>query len=203
MDKSDEKSLRIHILNTLYSRLEDAVSVPDGPVELDLGCGKGGFSIAIARTFPDRTVLSADVMLGRLRKVQKLARRESLANIRLLRVEARHLVSIMIPDSFLDRIHILCPDPWPKHKHKAHRLLSSDFMMQLNRVLKPGGVFHFSTDDAPYMGTVSGLVAESGLFEPAGKEAIEDVLPFKTEFETDWLAMGRKVPHAAWRAVKA
>ena len=54
------------------------------------------------------------------------------------------------------------------------------------------------------MRTVTGLVKTSGLFEPAGPEAIADVSgeEFRTEFERDWLAEGKKVPHLAWRALK-
>ncbi len=203
MDKYGKSPLEPRILNDRYSLLRDLVEIPrPGRVELDLGCGKGGFAIAVAKAFPDRTILAADVMLGRLRRVQRFASREGLENLRLLRVEARHLVSIMLEDSFLDRLHILCPDPWPKDKHRAHRLLASDFMAQVSRVLKPGAVFHFATDDPVYMAAVKSVVAMSGLFEEAGLEVIADVLPFKTEFEKDWLAMGREVPHIAWRTLK-
>ena len=77
-------------------------------------------------------------------------------------------------------------------------------MMQINRVLKEGGIFHFATDDMDYMETVNALVKSSGLFESAGPEAIADVSgeEFRTEFERDWLAEGKSVPHVAWRALK-
>ena len=104
--------------------------------------------------------------------------------------------SIIMPDSSLDRIHLLCPDPWPKMKHKGNRLLSSDFMMQLARVLKPGGVFHFATDDEPYLKLGMANVESSGLFTPGGE--ISDVADIKTEFERQWLAEGKTVTHIAW-----
>jgi len=204
MDKYGKSPLEVSILNDRYAKLPELVDLSQpGRLELDLGCGKGGFSIAVAKAFPETVMLAADVMLGRLRKVQGRASREGLANLRLLRVEARHLVSIMMDDSSLDRLHILCPDPWPKDKHRSHRLLTSDFMAQIFRVLKPGGIFHFATDDRNYMDSVKSVVAMSGLFDEAGQGAIADVLPFKTEFERDWLAMGREVPHVAWRVKKA
>lgn len=200
MDISQATALEPVILNDLYSRLEDMVSLPvSGPVELDLGCGTGGFAVAVAKAFPDRNILAADVMLGRLRKVMRLAKRSDAPNLRLLRVEARHLLGVMVPDGYLDRLHILCPDPWPKDKHRANRLLCSDFMTHLHRVLKPAGVFHFASDDVPYREAVCSLVECSGLFEKADLEVLADVLPFKTDFEKSWLEMGRKVPHFAWR----
>ena len=201
-----EKTLEeIHILTGRYVLFRDICQLPAGKtVELDLGCGKGGLTAAMAQAFPDRFILAADIMLGRMRKVKKKTDRIGNANVCCLRTEARFLLGLCLPDQCIDRIHILCPDPWPKDRHRGHRLLCADFMMQINRVLKQGGVFHFATDDPDYMRTVTGLVKTSGLFEPAGPEAIADVSgeEFRTEFERDWLAEGRKVPHLAWRALK-
>lgn len=201
-----EKTLeKIHILTDRYALFRDICPLPAGKtVELDLGCGKGGFTAAMAQAFPDRLILAADIMLGRMRKVKKKTDRTGNGNVCCLRTEARFLLGICLPDQCIDRIHILCPDPWPKDRHRGHRLLCADFMMQINRVLKKDGIFHFATDDPEYMKTVSSLAAASGLFEPAGQETIADVSgeAFRTEFERDWLAQGKSVPHAVWRALK-
>ncbi len=189
----------IHILNDRYCLISDVIPSFPARVELDLGCGSGGFSVSLAKSRPDALILAADVMLGRLRKVQKTARRNGVSNLELLRVEARHLMTILLPDHSLDRIHILCPDPWPKHKHKGNRLMSSDFMMQIHRVLKPDGIFHFATDDPRYMDATRQNLETSGLFAYASASALDDVKDFKTEFERDWLAIGRTVPHIALR----
>ena len=178
--------------------MDDVLSVESGRrVELDLGCGSGGFTVALAKSKPEALVLGADVMLGRLRKVEKLARRNGVENLELLRVEARHLISLISADGSYDRIHILCPDPWPKHKHKGNRLMAADFTAQLFRVLKPGGVLHFATDDPEYMASTRRNLEESGLFEYAPQSVLDDVRDFKTDFERDWLAIGRTVPHVA------
>lgn len=183
--------------------MDDVVRpVPGQRIELDLGCGSGGFTVSLAKSKPDALIFGADVMLGRLRKVEKLGRRSGVSNMELLRVEARHLISLIAPDNYFDRIHILCPDPWPKHKHKGNRLMSSDFMMQLNRVLKKDGILHFATDDSDYMASTKQNLETSLLFEYAPQEALGDVREFKTEFEKDWLAIGRTVPHIALRPVK-
>lgn len=194
----------IHILNTRYCLLDEVVRpAPGQRVELDLGCGSGGFTVRLAESKPEALVFGTDVMLGRLRKVEKLGRRTGVSNLELLRVEARHLISLIAPDSYFDRIHILCPDPWPKHKHKGNRLMSSDFMMQLNRVLKKDGILHFATDDPNYMESTRRNLETSALFEYAPQEVLDDVKDFKTDFEKEWLAIGRTVPHIALRPVKA
>ena len=79
--------------------------------------------------------------------------------------------------------------------------MSSEFMMSLYRILKPGGVLHFATDDPRYMNATLGNIASSGLFEQLPDDALADVSDFKTEFELDWLAVGRTVPHVAFRPI--
>lgn len=201
-----EKTLEeIHILTGRYALFNDICPLPDDRfIELDLGCGKGGFTAALARKYPERLILAADIMLGRMRKVRKKVEQLGCRNVCYLRTEARFLLGFCLPDRCLDRVHILCPDPWPKDRHRGHRLLCADFMMPINRVLKEGGIFHFATDDPEYLEAVVKLVNSSGLFEPADADALADVSgeEFRTEFERDWLAQGKTVPHLAWRALK-
>lgn len=190
----------IFFLNDKYLLLSDFFRLPpDRKFELDLGCGSGDFSVALAQLHPERIVFAADILLNRVRKVIRKAKHEGVNNLYFLRVEARHLVSIILPDACLDRVHLLCPDPWPKHHHKGHRLISSDFTAQLHRVLKPDGIFHFSTDDRHYLAAASGNLNSSGLFEPAGPDAIEDVAGLRTEFEQQWLNAGKSVAHVVWK----
>ncbi len=167
-------------------------------VELDLGCGVGSYTAELAKRYPERMVLAADVMIGRLRKLVKRCRRMGIENMSVLRTEARHLVAFMLPDESIDRLHLLCPDPWPKGRHSGHRLLTSDFVSQLHRVLKPNGVFHFSSDDVPYFTAVCGVLAASGLFEEE-PEAIADLAGIRSDFELRWNEEGKQVHHIACR----
>jgi len=189
----------IEILTSGYQLIDSTVdNLPDYRVELDLGCGNGDFSTALGKLYPDRKILAADIMLGRLRKLVKRNKRLHIENVVPLRVEARALIYYMLPDLSVDRIHILCPDPWPKERHKHHRLLCSDFLGQLFRILKNDGVFHFSTDDNHYFDTVCRLVEISGLFT-CDNAKLADVSNIKTCFENRWNEMGLKVNHIAWK----
>ena len=171
---------------------------PDAVNELDLGCGSGSFTAALAGKYPDRHILAADVMLGRLRKVVRRLERCGSDNWEVLRVEARMLIGRMLPDASLDRIHLLCPDPWPKGRHRGHRLLASDFTAALHRVLKPDGIFHFSSDDANYCDAVERVMTESLLFAPCADGAA-DLAEVKSDFEVRWLEAGRAVRHRTWK----
>lgn len=166
-------------------------------IELDLGCGKGSFTTELAKRHPERIILAADVLSGRLRKLVKRNQRNGVENMRVLKAEARMLVARLLPDRTLSRIHILCPDPWPKDRHSGNRLLSSNFMTHIHRVLKDDGVWHFSTDDLEYLAAVRQAVKASQLFaeEP---ERLSDIADIKTDFEVMWNEMGKNVYHHSW-----
>ena len=120
-------------------------------VELDMGCGRGKFTLELAKRFPDRLILASDVMLGRLRKLDLKVQKRSLANVILLRAESGQLAEFQLPPHSIDRLHILCPDPWPKERHHKNRLLRPDFLVEVARVLKPGKrIFYWGTDHQEY-----------------------------------------------------
>ena len=192
-------------LDTLIFNLSAVYAMPEAvlsnheslPIELDLGCGKGSFTTELAKRHPERIILAADVLSGRLRKLVKRNQRDGVENMRVLKAEARMLVARLLPDKTLSRIHILCPDPWPKDRHSGNRLLSSDFMTHIHRVLEDNGVWHFSTDDLEYLAAVRKAVAASQLFaeDPA---RLSDIADIKTDFEIMWNEQGKKVYHHAW-----
>ena len=190
-----EEDSAIRMLSREYCVLE---LDPGEVCELDMGCGSGSFTLALAARYPERRILAADVMLGRLRKVVKRLRKSGSDNWEVLRVEARMLIGRMLPDASLDRLHLLCPDPWPKGRHRGHRLLASDFTAALHRVLKSDGIFHFSSDDENYCRAVEEVMTQSRLFAPAPVGAA-DLADVKSEFELKWLAEGKVVRHLSWR----
>ncbi|HJO93655.1 MAG TPA: methyltransferase domain-containing protein [Victivallales bacterium] len=174
------------------------INIPKNKVvELDLGCGKGSFTTKLAKKYPERLVFAVDVMLGRLRKLHKRNERSGINNMQLLRCEAWHLINQGIPDTSLNRIHILCPDPWPKSRHKGNRLVSSEFVSRLYIKLKKNGIFHFSSDDIPYFTLVQDVLGKSDLFI-RDDSRLEDISDIKTDFEERWNDMGLKVFHSAW-----
>lgn len=188
----------IHILTGTYAVVDPLFGRPSCPVELDMGCGKGGFALQLARRYPERLVLGSDVMLGRLRKIARKAKPAALPNLELLRANNRDLAAFQIRPSSIDRIHLLCPDPWPKSRHRNKRLVTCDFLMRLTRIIKPGGVLHLATDHGPYFEEWTRMLALLPAWQPAS-DAIADVADIRTDFERQWLAQGKTVPHMAFR----
>jgi tRNA (guanine-N7-)-methyltransferase len=198
MMEQKKESLSIKFLTSEYICLESVADLAEWQrIELDLGCGKGSFAVGLAHCRPETLILAADLLVGRMRKLHKRIERENVKNVLLLRVEARNLLGYMIPDHLLDRLHILCPDPWPKNKHRGNRLLCSDFMTHIHRVLKPGGQFHFSTDDVSYFNIMYNVVEKSGLFDE-DNALLAETSGIKTDFEKRWNAQGKEVSHILW-----
>lgn len=176
--------------------------IPDGyeTVEMDMGCGRGRFTLALAARYPERLIIGSDVMIGRLRRIEAKVEKRDVGNIRLLRAESGALAEFQMPSHCIDRLHILCPDPWPKDKGKARRLVCSAFLCTLPRILKPGGILHLSTDHYPYHKDWKGLMDSLPFFreEP---DAMADVTDIKTDFELQWEAEGKEVRHLAYRLI--
>jgi tRNA (guanine-N7-)-methyltransferase len=160
------------------------------PLEIDLGCGDGSFLVAMARAFPERCFLGVERLLGRVRKVCKCLCREGLANARVLRLESRYTVEWLLPPGSVARLHLLCPDPWPKARHHHRRLVQPGFLAAVWEALQPGGEFLFKTDDPAYFTWVEEKVAACGRFELLDWPESAFFYPV-TDFERQWLAAGR------------
>ncbi|MGB1129112.1 MAG: tRNA (guanine(46)-N(7))-methyltransferase TrmB, partial [Haloferula sp.] len=109
----------------------------DQPLEVDLGCGDGKFLLEMAEHYPERHFLGVERLLGRVRKVCKKAHKRDLQNLKVLRLESRYVVEWLLAPASVSRLHLLCPDPWPKARHHRRRLIQEDFLNAVLRVLQP------------------------------------------------------------------
>lgn len=164
----------------------------DGPLEVDLGCGDGKFVLEMAEKYPERNFVAVERLLGRVRKVCRGAEKRGLKNLRVLRLESLYTLEWLFPQGGIDRLHLLCPDPWPKAKHHRRRLFQRPFLDAVVRVLKPGGEFLFKTDHEEYFEW-----SEEHLAEYDGLERLdwpEDAFFYpKTDFQLQWEAEGKSL----------
>ncbi len=169
------------------------------PIEADVGCGKGRFLLARAGAHPDTNFFGIDRMLQRVRKVDNKARRLGRANIRLLRMEAYYAVSFLIPEASISTYYLFFPDPWPKKRHREHRVFNPRFIDSLHRTLKPGGAVHFSTDHLPYFEEVRDILRQDRRFEevppfvPAPEEQTDFELYYAKRVRIGRLSLRRKL----------
>lgn len=167
------------------------------PVEVDLGCGDGGFLLRYAPRHPERNFLGVERLMGRIRKLDRKAPRLGLANLRALRVDIPYLVRYLLPSASLAAAHIYFPDPWPKKKHRARRLIQPGFVADLARVLEPGGAVWLRTDDADYFAQMLEVFAAAAGFEAVPTPP--ELLAVPTDFEEEFRARGRATLHAGYR----
>lgn len=167
---------------------------PGRPLEVDLGCGDGSFLMEMARHHPERDFIGVERLLGRVRKVCRKLTRHGLDNARVLRLESRYVVEWLLPQTSVSRLHLLCPDPWPKVRHHRRRLVQIEFLDAVRRVLEPGGEFLFMTDHEEYFSWAEEKVAEHGGFERLEWEEDSFFYP-KTDFQELWESEGKRM----WR----
>mgnify|MGYP001189835460 CR=1 FL=1 len=176
--------------------LEDLFPVQQ-PVELEIGCGDGGFLFQMAQQYPERNFLGVERLLGRIRKLSKKGQRAGLSNLWLARIEARYVMKYLLPEEALEAVHVYFPDPWPKDRHARHRLIDGEFPQATARLLTKGGVIHLRTDDAKYFKQMQLVFCAHGGFKE--EETPDELVARVTEFEKEFNAQGKPTNHASWR----
>ena len=159
------------------------------PTELEIGCGDGGFLLEWATRHPKKKFLGIERLLGRIRKLDKKGRRANLTNLRLLRIEERYVLQHLRPAAAFEAVHIYFPDPWPKDKHRRHRLIDEKFPALAQRILVPGGIVHLRTDDPDYFAQMQESFAPAKDF--SSTETPKELAALTTEFERQWNEEGK------------
>src|ERR1700761_3768532 len=102
----------------------DVLFVRQAPLEIELGAGRGDFIIERALAMPGRDFLAVESAAAIAQLMAIRAARHGLANLRVVRMDARTLVNLMLPAASIDACHVYFPDPWPKGRHVKHRLFT-------------------------------------------------------------------------------
>jgi len=138
------------LLDTLLPKIAfDPAKPLAGETWLEIGFGGGEHLAEQATRHPDVRIIGAEPFLNGVASALRHIDERSLANVRIHQGDAREVLAAL-PDASLARIFILFPDPWPKARHHKRRLVQSDTVAELARVLTPGGRLRFATDWADY-----------------------------------------------------
>ena len=158
------------------------------PLQVELGCGDASFLAEYARRIPDQNFIGVERLLGRIQKLDRKGRRAGLANLRGVRIESAYFLKYLLPPHVATALHIYFPDPWPKKKHRRHRLINVQFPGLACAALAPGGVVYLRTDDADYFAQMTEVFGVSKEFSKVETPAVlAEVL---TDFERDFNAQG-------------
>jgi tRNA (guanine-N7-)-methyltransferase len=126
-------------------RLPDLAS-GDGPLELDVGYGRGASLFSRAAASPESRILGIELKAKWAFKVDERAKRLGLERVRAFHGDARDALSRAVPDACLDAVFLYFPDPWWKKRHTKRRVLGDAVADHVARLLRPAGAFFIQTD---------------------------------------------------------
>ena len=174
----------------------------DGPLEVEIGCGKGKFLIARAAENPWINFLGIDMVWKWMRYAVHRSDRRQIRNVKFIRTEAKDFIVHSLPAEGVSTFHVYFPDPWWKKKHRRRRVFTDEFVDLAARVLEPEGLLYSRTDVGEYFEVISSLMNHDPRFEeiPVTEEnELNDELDYRTSFERKAHKAGTDVSRGLWR----
>lgn len=174
------------------------------PIVLELGCGRGEYTIQLAKKFPGKNFIGMDRKGARMWRGAKTAVTDGMKNVAFVRNEIQFLHTIFSKDE-VDEIWITFPDPHPPEGKKHRRLTAVRFINYYLQILKPGADIHLKTDFEPlYQFTKEVVQAEnyeliSATNDLYKSDLLNDELEIKTTYEEIFLKQGKKICYLNFR----
>lgn len=174
----------------------------DNPIVLELGCGKGEYTVGLARRFPDKNYIGIDIKGARMWTGAKQAVADGLTNVAFIRTGIELLPHFFNPGE-VSEIWITFPDPQMKKVRK--RLTSTRFMELYRQVLVDNGMVHLKSD-SPFLYTYTRLMATGNRLSLVTdttdlyhSDIVNEILDIKTFYEQQWLERGLTIKYISFR----
>lgn len=172
------------------------------PITLELGCGKGEYTVGLAAAHPERNYIGVDIKGARMWKGAKEVEEKGMDNAAFLRAEIEQIGNFFAPGE-VDEIWITFPDPQMQKARK--RLTSSRFLTSYRTFLRPGGIINLKTD-SPFLYEYTRRLVELNGFEVLmqtddlyGSGLADPVSSIKTFYEQQWLSRGKTIKLISFR----
>ncbi len=175
------------------------------PIVLELGCGKGEYSVGLAQRFPNKNFIGIDIKGARFWRGAKTALEESLHNVAFLRIQIE-LVAYAFAANEVDEIWITFPDPQKKYKRTKHRMTNPEFLDRYKKILKPDGYINLKTDSEFMHGYTLGLLqglgqdivyANHDVYKNEGSP--EEVIAIQTFYEQQYLEQNKPITYIRFK----
>lgn len=170
----------------------------DHPIVLELGCGRGEYTVNLAEQYPSKNFIGIDIKGARIWRGAKTALENKMQNVAFLRIEIESILAHFDPAEIAE-IWITFPDPQPQISRERKRLTSNRFLAYYQTILQPNGIVHLKTDsDALYEYTKELLQSQaikiiadtSDLYQD---EILDDLLRIQTTYEKKYLSLGKNI----------
>ncbi len=174
----------------------------NNPLVLEIGCGMGETTAAIASAHPEVNFVGCEVFLAGVGALSKRIHDMELKNIRICRHDAVEVVRDMIPENSLDGVHIFFPDPWRKARHHKRRLVAQPFINMLSSRIKVGGYLHCATDWENYAEQMMEVLSNEPLLKNR-YDSFSPVManPITERPTTKFNERGNRLGHGCWDLV--
>ena len=178
----------------------------NNPIVVELGCGKGEYTIGLALAYPDLNFIGVDIKGARMWRGAKTANEQKLPNVAFLRTRIEFINSFFADDE-VDEIWITFPDPHPGGRNSNKRLSSPWFLNLYRRFLKDKGLIHLKTDNVELYeftckvleyNNIVPLFSTDNLYEGEN----DNIRSIKTHYEKIFLAAGMKITYLSFRLDK-
>lgn len=173
----------------------------DNPIVLELGCGKGEYSVYLAEKYPDKNFIGIDIKGARFWAGAKDALEKGLPNVAFLRTQIELLAHVFDPEE-VSEIWITFPDPQIKFKRTKHRLTNPTFLDIYKNLLQPKGQVHLKTDSEYLHGYTLGLLEGMGISPLyahhdiyGNPHAPEEATAIQTHYESLFLEAGKAITY--------
>ena len=163
---------------------------------LEIGFGDGDFLLETARKNSKLNFIGLEIKRSRFQNAVKRAKKEEAENIKFLHMDAKIALDEVFKPSTFSIVYINFPDPWPKDKHKKHRIINNKFLERLSQIMKTNGVLEIASDHRDYINHIlevfKGIGSYKSVYPPPG---YTNTLPDRpeTKFETEYRTEGRNI----------
>lgn len=177
----------------------------DNPIVLELGCGKGEYTIGLAKQNPNKNYIGIDIKGARFWRGAKTAEEMGMQNVAFLRTHIE-LIDYAFSENEIDEIWITFPDPQIKYKRTKHRLTNKAFLDRYKKILKPDGVVNLKTDSEFMHGYTLGLLHGAGheilyanhnIYKQEGSP--KDVTSIQTFYEKQYLEHDKPITFVSFK----
>lgn len=178
----------------------------DKPIILELACGKGEYTVNLAKKFPDTNFIGVDFKGNRIWRGAKTALEEGIENVGFLRIQIESILE-HFAENEVSQIWITFPDPQPQDSRIKKRLTNPRFLEKYKTIMKDRGVMHLKTDNDDFYaytleqigaGNMPILRQTTDLYK---SDLVDDVLSIKTYYEKKYLADDKNINYVQWQFV--
>ena len=175
------------------------------PLVLELGCGKGEYSVGLAGRYPEKNFIGIDIKGARFWRGAKTAVEGGMHNVAFLRTQIE-LIENCFAEGEVDEIWITFPDPQIKYKRTKHRLTNAEFLQRYKKILKHNGIMNLKTDSEFMHGYTLGLLhgqgheviyANHNVYKNEG--APEEVTAIQTFYESQYLEQNKPITYIQFK----